>query len=251
MADAEEETFDVVQVDSPHQRVIRRKRIFVAVPLTFAALVFLMVLWEILRQNIPAETLKHWPWRLELLNLEAGATVLTVLVVVVFTRTQYAEAVRPAIGWTLVPVRGGVDHSLAMHHIKDTKGLVIVNLFNGGGGGAVLVSIDYRVALATQADIPGWLSHPELHAALDRYGLLRGKDYYFDYLRGGLPLLPGESLFDRGLILALMERSAIRRLRILDIRLRFRDQVGDIHERVLDCRVVFTDEHDFDPRGDG
>lgn len=247
MGDLERATFDIVQIDSPHQRIIRRKRIFVAFPIVFCGIIFLMVLWEIVRQNLPSETLKHWPWRLKLFDLGSGATLLTVLMVVVLTRTQYAETIRPAVGWTQRLVRGGVDYTLASRHVNKAKEFVIVNVFNGGGGSAVVVSVDYRIAFMAQAAVSEWLTHSLLYSGMDSYGLTRGKDYYFDYLRAGLPLLPGESLFDKGLVIVLVNRNVMRELRVLDVRLRFRDQVGDIHERVLDCRVVFVDEHDYDP----
>jgi hypothetical protein len=172
MEDLERAPFDVVQIDSPNQRIIRRKRIFVAIPIAAAGVIFLMVLWEIVRQNLPAETLTHWPWRLKLLDLESGTTLLTVLVVVILTRTQYAETIRPAIGWTEQPATSGIGHILASRHTKDAKSCVIVNVFNGGGGSAVLVSVDYRVAIATQADVSEWLSHPLLYSTMDSYGLV-------------------------------------------------------------------------------
>ncbi|GIF31199.1 hypothetical protein Aut01nite_41850 [Actinoplanes utahensis] len=246
-----DKTFDVVEIDSSLQRVIRRKRLFVAVPIAAGVLAFLMVVWEVIRQNVPDGYLKRWPWKLELLNLESGATVLTVLIVVVFTRMQYAETVRPSIGWTMGPVRSEAERSSAAYWLSDIRHMMIVNVFNGGGGGAVLVGVHYRVALSTQEHTSGWIDHAELYELLDSFGMARGDGFYCSLLRAGLPVPPGTSLLDRNLIAMMMSRECLRRLRILDIRLRFSDPVGDLHERVLACRFNFVDEHDYDGVEDG
>jgi hypothetical protein len=230
-------SFDIEELDSPLQRVVARKKVYILAPAAGAAFALTLLVWEIVRRNLPADALRHWPWRLELLDLQSASTILTVLLIVLFTRMQYAETVRPVLGWTLVP-----PHRDGLPVPGSRDQLMMVNAFNGGNGGTVIESVRYRMALLGQPQPTPWLAHDAFYAALETAGLVRNQDFHFSYLRSGLPLLPGESALDKGVMVALFTRAALVRFRILDIRVRFRDQLGDLHERILPVRAVYTEE---------
>jgi hypothetical protein len=231
-------TFEVEELDSPIQRVVRRQTLFHRAPQVAIAIAALVVGWEIVRQNLSAGTVTSWPWRLKLLDLESGATVLTVFLVIAYTRMQYAETVRPIIGWTFtVPPLGVI---LPLPISRDRPDLLAVNMFNSGGGRAVVISVDYRFALLSEQVPSDWVRHDRFLHILAQRGLQEGKDFHFAHMRAGLPLMPGQSEMDKGSFVALVTRAMMRRCRVMDIRIRFHDSLGDVHERILPCRYVIS-----------
>jgi len=232
--------FEVEELDSPIQRIVIRQKRFSLTPQIAVGLSGLTVCWEIVRQNLPPEVAKAWPWRLELLDLQSGTTVLTVFLAILFTRMQYAETIRPAIGWTfgIPPSRA----NLPLPAKRNGRDLLAVNVFNGGGGRAVLLSVQYRFALTHEEHPSNWILHGELMRMLGARELKAGKDFHFSHMRPGSPLMPGQSELDKGAFVLLTTRAVMRKFRILDIKLRFRDSLGDVHERILPCRYVIDSE---------
>jgi hypothetical protein len=118
----------------------------------------------------------------------------------------------------------------------------VIDLFNGGHGVAVVDSLEYRIAFSDQRGHSGWITHSRLHLLLEERGHRHNSSFHFAYVRPGFPLQPGRSLRDRHLFLAQLTQDTLKAFRILDVRIRVRDQVGDLHERVLPCRAVFTQD---------
>jgi hypothetical protein len=228
--------YRVEEIDSPLQRTIRRRRAFFAAPIAATILASIALSWEIVRQNLPANMLEHWPWRLRLLDLQSGATVVTVLGLLLFTRAQYAEIVRPVIGWSL-------RHELIDNHTQPLKGAgtaLILVIYNSGGGVAVVESATYRFA-RNEDEIPSpWISADQIHGYLASAGLQNQKDYFLNLMRAGYPLPPNTDR-DIAPLTGAITLASIVKFRIFDIKVTVRDSVGDTHERVMPCRAVVLD----------
>ena len=81
---------------------------------------------------------------------------------------------------------------------------------------------------------PRWLDFEEAYEQLTSIGLEPDIDFVLAQKGKGLPL-PAVSSTREGIPLALISAEALDRFDRFDIRVRYRDRVGDIHEMVLDC----------------
>jgi hypothetical protein len=146
---------------------------------------------------------------------------------------QYAHTVRPIIGWGVQPA---VDLELSDTPIGDHAWRV--DMFNGGGGVARIEQVTYRTTASEAATPPKWLDFRQALVAIGEIGLVRGRDFVLIERGVGMPL-PAVTKIGDGVLLAIFRTSAIRRLGAFEIRIRIRDSVGDVHERVLDCSRRF------------
>ncbi len=127
-------------VDPLLQRTVRRRRAFFALPVAAVSVAATLLLWETVRLNVPAGAATGRPWRLRILDLESAATIVTFLGLFLITRAQYAQTVRPAIGWQMRrnSRRGG--------HALRGRGDVLEIAVHNGGGTAVITKYEYRLA---------------------------------------------------------------------------------------------------------
>lgn len=68
-------------------------------PWSCSVLLTLVLVWESIRGNIAPDARDDWPWRLQLLDMEALGSLMAVAVGAVLARAQYARTVRPCLGW--------------------------------------------------------------------------------------------------------------------------------------------------------
>ena len=216
--------------DYPRQRVIRRNRVFVLLPITALLVSAALIIWEVARLNLSNTTRSQWPWRLNLLDLQSAATIFTVLLAIVLTRFQYAVVTRPMIGWGLHPA----DESFLRDNLIDLPGAMwSIDAFNGGGGPATLESIHYKIAI-TPREPTRWLNYREAMSTLVADGMVIARDFHLTELGAGTPLVP-TARPRNSIHIAVFTADAMLRLGTFDVRIRMRDNVGDIHERILDC----------------
>lgn len=102
-------------------------------------LLVLVLFWEAVRANVTADARTHWPWRLQLLEMEALGSLLAVAVGAVLARAQYARTVRPYLGW-----RGAWAKGLLKADAQAWR----VGILNGGQHIAAIEAFDCRVVLA-------------------------------------------------------------------------------------------------------
>jgi hypothetical protein len=196
----------------------------------------LLVVWEMLRQNLPDPMKEHWPWRLQLLDLGSGATVATVIAALVLTRMQYAQTVRPAIGFHQVLTKGKTEE-LSVGVIDEATWKVEV--YNGSSGILTVESLSYRVAstdVVDGAEIP-WLDHGGAGQVMRAAGLVEWEDFRLHKVGSGVPMFINDGSKD--LILLTIKTSAMLRLAVLDMRFVVKDALGDLHEVLYPCRALF------------
>jgi hypothetical protein len=216
-------------MNSGRQRVIRRNRVFVLVPIGAILASAVLMGWEILRLNLSDVTRSRWPWRLTLLDLQSAATIFTVLVALLLTRSQYAQVARPMIGCYIHPG----NRSLLPARVVDERELTwAIDLFNGGGV-ATIESIEYDI-LFSKDEPSRWLKFDDALQALEMGGLASQKDYIMIEVGSGSPFLSTTST-GHEMHVAVFTAEALRKLYKFLVRIEVKDGVGDVHERIINC----------------
>lgn len=215
-----------VYVLSDTQRRIRRSRLLFTAPLVLLLLLTAILLWETIRGNMSAEARAGWPWRLQLMDIQALGSLLAVAAGAVLARAQFARATRPYVGWRASWVKGV---------LRPGDPAWRVGILNGGQHLAVIESWHCRVVLKGAVDSPDarWASVHETVAELTGVGLIVEEDFRLIGFGAGFPLVGGGG-YETVLMAAFSERF-IERVQSVYVRARITDVVGDTHERTMDC----------------
>lgn len=199
-------------------RKIGRSFVLFKVPMGLVILLFLMLLWEVIRVNLEPAVRHSGIWRLVLLDRSSAASLLAVAVGLAFARAQYARAVRPLIGWS---ARAQVnDRGMNGRH------LWYVEIRNGGTHSVAVDEVNYRLR-HRQGWGGEWVSHQSMVEGLERLNLELGKDFDLNTIGQGAVL--GKFYIGR------FSEQATKLLEDFEIRVRVTDAVGDRHERTLHC----------------
>ncbi|MEU8620639.1 hypothetical protein [Streptomyces sp. NPDC048623] len=205
---------------------MRRSPLLFTAPIVMLVLLTLVLGWEIVRGNMPAEARTEWPWRLQLLDMEPLGSLLAVAAGAVLARAQYARTVRPHLGWradwTSGHLRGGVPEWQ-------------VGLLNGGSHTVVVEEYACRVVLrGTEPRDPAapWTDVQGAAAVLTGAGLTVGEDFQLVSM-GNFPLV-GTGSYETTMLGAFSQRF-VDEVEALYLQVRVVDVVGDSHERILDA----------------
>ncbi|MEV4613870.1 hypothetical protein AB0K43_14915 [Kitasatospora sp. NPDC049258] len=213
--------------DQYQQRVVRRNALLSRLLTAVVVLSVLLLLYSVVRGNLPADSLAHWPWRLQLLDTQSAATAAVASAGAALARAQYARAVRPALGHT-----GRVKAGLA----PGGRLAWVSELLNGGQDTAVVRQIRYLAALTPGADPslpvhpPRWRTVEEARAELEAQGLAHGEDFFLPAIGPGWPMA-GQSR----LLLGWFTERAMTVVEEMSVNVRVVDRVGDLHERIVRC----------------
>jgi hypothetical protein len=216
------------EFDLSKQRVLKRNWRFSLVPALILLLLFLILGWEVLRQNMPVE----WPWTLALLGVAPAATLCGVFGGLLFAREQYARSVRPHLSWQV---------RLRQSDTLSAKAWTTL-LMNVGPGIAHVEAVGYSVRLIT-ADgelARDTVSHAVALEVFKSVGLQEGKDFELRLLTPGAPL-PVVTKRDDALEFAALTEPAIRKIKRLDFHIIVVDTVGDRHAKSLPFRAALPD----------
>ncbi|MET4922393.1 hypothetical protein P3L51_08525 [Streptomyces sp. PSRA5] len=211
---------------SDTQRRIRRSRLLFVAPLVLLGILLAILLWEVVRSNMPAETRADWPWRLRLLEPDPLGSLLAVAAGAVFARAQYARTVRPYLGWRASWEKGDLRSEGAAWR---------VGILNGGQHTAVIESYGFRVVRAgvSEDGDAAWVDARGAGAVLTAAGLTAGDDYLLVSFGPGFPLV-GSGNYETVLVGAFSKR-VVDQVDALYLRVRVTDAVGDSHERIVNC----------------
>jgi hypothetical protein len=216
-------------VDQFPQRVVSRNRLSYHVPLVLFWFLMLDVVWEVIKENRPANPSPPLPWWITVFNLNTAATAAGILGSLLLARTQFARAIRPSLGF----------NNTAQVTLTSSKRLTLpcrwtVNMINAGPGTCTVVRCEWRYAVADEELEDLWMSWDEVVESLAQRGLVYGKHYYLVQLGPGA-VFPVSSDPDHELEIACLSERAVSLLRALELRTRVIDMAGDIHERVGHC----------------
>lgn len=208
------------------QRRVRRSPLLFLTPLVLLCVLIAVLLWETIRANVAGDARGDWPWRLQLLDMQALGSLLAVAAGAVLARAQYARTVRPYLGWRAAWVKG---------LLKGDASAWRVGMLNGGQHIAVIESLDCRLVLAgadAPADTP-WTEVSEVVSELAAAGFVVTEDFRLVSFGAGFPLV-GAGSYDTVLV-GVFSKRFIEGVDALYLRVRVVDVVGDSHERILDC----------------
>jgi hypothetical protein len=119
------------------QRLVYRNRSLDSAPICVLAVLVLILIWEIIRANLPTTWLHDWPWRIDVLGVASAAALTGALAALVAARRQFAQTIEPHLGWS------GSDESGSSSLGRNTRWYT--ELVNSGGGLAVVRNIEYRI----------------------------------------------------------------------------------------------------------
>lgn len=210
------------------QRRVHRNSLLYITPIALFGACSLLLLWAVIRQNLPSSTVSNWPWKIQLLDIDSATTAVTITGGLILARAQYASAARPMIGWSgnIVAASGYSD-----------KLIWLVRVTNGCATPAYFRADGYRLYLKVQGgsgasiEEPHWVTRDEAIALLEAAGLQFKFDYDLNYFGPAFPL----SLSSGDSTLALFTPKAMQTIDDLLIRVRARDLAGDTHERIIYC----------------
>jgi hypothetical protein len=200
------------------QRVIKRSLSFYRLPLGVLAFLTALLVWEIVRINVPHELIERYPFSITALGVAPTTALVGVLATLLFGRAQYAFVTRPLIG-------AGSD---GWHGSKWSKKWTVY-LYNGGPGHATVIRYEYYLVLTADLRPRGPLDYLGLRSALLAAGLKDEKDFRFRWISPGAPLPPQKSAKD-GLELFTLNYRTIKSISKLEVLVWVTDVVGDRHE---------------------
>ncbi|MFG2879981.1 hypothetical protein ACGFYU_34050 [Streptomyces sp. NPDC048337] len=211
------------------QRRIRRNRWLFTAPLVLLCVLGAVLVWEIVRGNVPEASRTQWPWRLELMSAEPLASLLAVSAGAVLARAQYARTVRPALGWRSEYVAG---------QLPGTSKAWSVGVLNGGQHNVVVDHVDYRLVLAGDPpDEPGheprWTGLAGIGERLAGAGLRATVDFRLVGMGAGYPLVATGTY--ETVAVGVFSKRFIDEVRSFYMRIQVVDSVGDTHERIIQC----------------
>ncbi|WP_141983294.1 hypothetical protein [Saccharothrix saharensis] len=215
-----------------HQRVVRRSRTFVVLPISVFAVLLGDLCWEITRVNVDASSQAGLPWRITLLGVPAAAALTGLVGSLVLARGQFARSVRPSLGWS--------GNTLGEGAMMGSKAAWTVFVNNGGPGSCVVEQIHYRLILHSDDDRNSlasherWVTFQEVFDALNSAGLKPDDDFALSAVGPGAPLAPTNSTKEVREFAA-FSKKALAVIWSFDARIRANDIVGDTHERIIRC----------------
>ncbi|MFE2874967.1 hypothetical protein ACFXG6_23620 [Streptomyces roseus] len=211
------------------QRRIRRNPWLFTAPLVLPCVLGAVLVWEVVRGNLPEAARAHWPWRLQLMPEEPLASLLAVAAGGVLARAQYARTVRPILGWRSDYVAGELPGEAKAWS---------TGVFNGGQHNAAVHRIDYFVVMdgdALDGPVPesSWLDLRETGERLVAAGLQPARDFRLALFGAGFPLVATGTY--ETIKVGSFSKRFIEKVRALHLRIQVVDSVGDTHERIVDC----------------
>ncbi len=206
------------------QRVVNRSWLFSRLLWVLTAVAVVLLVFCLIKENLPGHVARSWPWRLRLLDTGSALTAVLGTGGAALARAQYAQTVRPSLS----SVGGVYDHAPA-------GGLVwAFQLVNGSQDVAVIKNVAYwivfsPVAIAAGSANPGrWLSQEETVAAIETRQLAKGEHFDFRHLGRGAFISA-----DRLTGIGWLSERAMQEVQDLFVEVRVLDRAGDTHERVM------------------
>lgn len=201
---------------------VKRHRGLDVWPVRLLAVLLAVLLWEVLRQNMPPSWVGHWPWKLTLLGVAPSAALAGGLLALVATRRQLTLTVQPHLGWASFR-----DASAILG--PESAWRVVVT--NSGGGRAIIQLVDYRVALVDQKiDDQPWVSVDVARYQLVGSGLVEDQDFALRRIGAGAGIGVGK---DYGVEVLALNLKALESVRAVDIRMEYQSATGDTYERLM------------------
>lgn len=219
------------------QRVVRRNMLLSRLLNASAAVALALLVYSVIRDNLPDQLQHTWPWRLKFLDVQSATTAALAALGASLARAQYARTVRPVIGHSGRAVDGMAPFG---------QRVWACSLTNAGQDVAVVSEISYLVTFLPAAQgtpgAPGAPGEPAARApgtwgtavqaieGIAAEGLEMRKDFMLTVITAGSALPSQGKRF-----LGWFTEKAMRVVDEVYIQVQVVDRVGDTHERVIAC----------------
>ncbi|WP_405987164.1 hypothetical protein [Streptomyces sp. NBC_00872] len=157
--------------------------------------------------------------------MQSAITAVLATVGAALARAQYAQTVRPVLGYTGRAVAGlAPNDQLAW----------ACHLLNGAQDVAVTSEVSYWVVFTPAAlsdsasDSTHWGTSQEAIASMETRGLVHREDFELNFIGQGRPIPAQGNLF-----LGWLTEKAMREVENVFVKVHVVDRVGDTHERVV------------------
>lgn len=191
-------------------------------PVRLLAFLVAVLVWAILRENLPPSWVSRWPWKLTLLGAAPAAALVGGLLALIATRRQLTLTVEPHLGWA-----SSRDASIILG--KDTAWRVVVT--NSGGGRAIVQQVRYRVAKVGQVvDDQPWVTVDAARAELVALGLVEDQDFALRRIGAGAGMGVGK---DYGVEVLALNVKGLECVCAVDVCVRYQSATRDTYERVM------------------
>lgn len=192
----------------------RRSFWFYSFPLVFLGISIFLLLWAVLRENLPLSVDSRWPWRVQLLDVGSATTMTTVIAGLVLARAQFSSAVRP------IPAHTG---RVARVRGFSSRYVWVSRVLNSSSSPADFHSLEYCVVPQPQVARkltlldPRWGTREEAVQTLERVGLRNQVDFDLRFL--------------------VFTTKAMAAIESIIIRMTVTDQVGDSRQFQMNCLI--------------
>jgi hypothetical protein len=179
--------------------------------------------WSIVGSHTHSKTGKDLSL-LTITGVDTAANLFGIAITLVLARSQWVRIHRPTIGFA-------IDDEGA--NFLDTSDKWYFWFSNAGPGGAVIDSVDFRIAfideIGNEEGVP-WQPILKIEQLLESRGFVSGKHYFLRYFGFGFPF-PATAKYSEGNRLGWFSVETLAAVRQFDVRVRVHDHVGDSHER--------------------
>jgi hypothetical protein len=206
------------------QRVVRRSKLFVLLPVIILAMLIANLLWSIMTANPNSDWLATRIPRFALTDVNTAASLVGLAVTLVLTRAQWAKLYRPSIAFA-------IDDEGKRFSPASTEWRCWLS--NAGPGGATVVRLDWLIEMHDEpvgADDRGWVSWLLVVRKLTNRGLVDGESFSLRELAAGAAL-PPTMKYEDGFRFAWFTSESLAIIRRVCVRVCVRDHIGDWHER--------------------
>ena len=191
-------------------------------PVRILGLLLIALVWEILRSNLPADVLARWPWRLSLLGVAPTAALAGGLLALIATRRQLTLSVEPHLGWV-----SSRDASVILRENSAWR----VQVFNSGGGRAIIERVCYRIVpKGLDAKDCDWVSVDAARKSMTSLGLVEDQDFALRRLGAGAGMGVGK---DYSVEVLALSHKALEIVTAVDLWIRYQSATRDTYERVM------------------
>lgn len=204
-------------IESGQQRRIKRNWKFSIVPATALFMALTSLVWELIRQNMPAD---QWPWTVATLGVAPAATLSGLFLSLILAREQFARSSRPNLSWS--------SHGLENKSVKGN--VYTATLMNAGPGIANVAKATYSLEIQAGGECLSVhnANHKAAQRVLRQAGLVDGVDFHLELLTGGAPLPVAKNRTD-GIEFAAFSKRAIVMCQRIDFAVSVIDTMGDEH----------------------
>ena len=174
----------------------------------------------------PIARLRIWQWNF--VDTNNSVLILVGLLTLLALRRQITAGLMPKFSY-----EGGYTNESEFRGASPELGdFRQIRIVNAGPGMLLMSGTDYRVSFESDADRPRqelpWIDYERLLELMEAQGFEWGTHYFLSHVSPGYGMTSGHQR-----LIVELSRTVYARLRVLDIRYRFRSAMGDTFQSIV------------------